>query len=750
MPKVSICCSVLNQTAWLEDMIGCVFSQTFEDWELIIVDDGSTENILEVVEKYNDEKGRVKLHRFDTNQGIPHGVNWAFQHATGEYVQPLAADELIVPEKLALQVKYLDENPKIAACWGLPGNGKTGARPEWEQYACKAANRNRAQWISTFVNLDNVPLGGCSALWRRSVFDNIGYFDPTLTMFSDHEWYLRLIERYEIRVLPYRLALSRPDPLAVSAPRADNRDEFERQWKYVRELHPEPMDDPSTKVTVGIPVKDMEKYVCDAMSSVLAQTHKDLELLVTDDGSTDATAAAVLAYMKATGDQRIKFHQFPENRGDREACNYMIEHATGHYFVALSADDLLDPTYLERCVEIFQKNPHVEFIASQTDFITEDGKPYSEDHVFKHIERASNKDRNQWLERLYHGNVYFGAGMFRTQALRDVGGWKQQYKQISDYEMYLAMLQRGQIYVIEEDLTHTRIQGENQSGKVDSRWLAQTYADIKARYYRPRRKLIIATPFYESRGFSPYISAIAATVKKLTSIGFEHQFYEVSGDSYAHRAKNTIMNRFLEDPEATDLLMIDSDMYWNPEAVFHMLMQPEEIIVGSYPQKNSWHMWTSIPRFDRGEDGRNYATEKKLPTGGSLMLGQDLAGGFMVVKREALEKFRAAFPDLWYKDPSADPTAPDRTYTAFFWPEIRENKFWGEDRIFSRRLAEMGMKWWIYTDINFSHWGVQGWSGNFKDHMATLKNADPVAAAPANDPEEPPPANTSVPQLEAA
>lgn len=724
MPKVSVCCSVLNQSAWLEDMIGSVFVQTLQDWELIIVDDGSTEDIKAVIAKFNDEHGRVRYHRFEENKGVPHGINKAFELARGEYVQPLAADEVLDPSKFEMQAKYLDEHKEIAAVWGLPRNGKMGERPEWEQYALKAQNRNRAQWIATFVNLDTVPLGGCAALWRRSLFDDVGYFDPTLTMFSDHEWYLRVIEKHEIRVLPYRWAMFREDPNSVSAFKPERVKEVERQLAYVREKHTIPLEDLATKVTVGIPVKDMAQYVTQAMESVLAQTHLDFELIVLDDGSSDNTAKVVMEFMREKNDPRIKFHRFPSNKGDRVAGNYMVDVAEGAYFVSLSADDLIDPTYLARCVEVFQKNPHLEFIASQTDFIDDGGKPYAADHPFKQIEKASNKTRDEWLARLWYGNVYFGAGMLRTRTLRDLGGWKQKYGCLADYEMYLALLQRGQIFIIEEPLSHTRIHGKNMSIGVDQQWLSQTYTEIKRRYYPPRRKLIIATPFYESRGFSPYINAMAATVKLLTAAGFEHQFFEVSGDSYAHRAKNTILNRFLEDPDATDLFMVDSDMYWNPDAVLIMLMQQEEIIVGSYPQKNAWNLWTSIPKFEKQADGRSYCTEKKLPTGGSLMLGQDLAGGFMVVKRQALEKFREHYKDLYYSDPSADPTAPNRVYTAFFWPEIRENRFWGEDRIFSRRLAEMGMQWWIYTNISFSHWGVNGWSGNFMEHMDKLKTPD--------------------------
>src|SRR6185295_4112662 len=107
MPKVSVCCSVLNQSGWLLDMIASVVAQTYKDWELIIVDDGSTEPVRQVGEKFDDP--RIIYERWD-HRGIPHGINHAFRMACGEYVQPIAADEILSPDKLEKQVAYLEEN----------------------------------------------------------------------------------------------------------------------------------------------------------------------------------------------------------------------------------------------------------------------------------------------------------------------------------------------------------------------------------------------------------------------------------------------------------------------------------------------------------------------------------------------------------------------------------------------------------------------------------------------------------------
>lgn len=737
MPRVSVCCGVLNQSAWLEEMISSVMSQTMTDWELIIIDDGSTESIADVISRF-EHGGRIKLHRFDQNKGVPHGINFAFEQATGRYVKAMAADESLWPQALEVQCKYLDEHPEIAACFGLPRHGALGERPEYEQYALDAQNRSRAQWLDTLLAVRNVPLGACGGLWRRELFSELGYFDSTLTAFSDHEWYCRLVQAHDIRVIPYRVAAYRDDPQAVG--NMESQDALQ-QLNQVRAKHAREHVPQDGLVTVGIPVKDMEKYVLDAVKSVIAQTYEKWELLIVDDGSTDATYETVMKFMKAQNDPRIQLIHFPENKGDREACNYMLKAAKGEYFMTLSADDILAPTHLARVQEILKLNPLLDFCSTQTDFIGEDGGQFTEPHPFKLIERAANKSREEWQARLRFGNVYFGAGIYRTAAVRDVGGWLQGYGAISDYAMYLEMLTRGNIYIIEEDLTHTRITGNNLSTKFDPIWLKKTYAEIRKRFYLPRRKLIIATPFYSVSGFSPYIYALVQTVTMLTKAGLEFEYWHPSGDAYVHRVKNTIFSKFIEDPEATDLLMIDSDMEWEIGGLLRMLTLPEELIVGSYPQKNAWDLWTSKPSFKARGDGSFYAEQKNMPDGGVLIEGGDLAGGFMLVKRGILERYAAAHPELRYIDESSDASAPTRVYTEFFsaGPINDGNatgikRFWGEDRAFSRRLNAIGERWWIYANIKFGHWGMKGWAGEFSEALDKMRTRDPASVPTASQP----------------
>lgn len=709
-------------------MIASVFAQSFQDWELVIVDDGSTEDIPAVIAKFHDPAKRVRYHRFDENQGVPHGMNWALQHALGDYVQPLSTDELLVPSKLKIQSEYLDEHENVQAVFGLPGNGETGKRPDWEQYVLKAHNRSREQWLSTLLNLEGVPIGGAGALWRRSVHEKIGYFDPKLRAFTDHEWFVRFFEQFNAVVLPYRWALCRPNPGAISS--TASTESVLEEIQYVHAAHPLKAPNDNGLVTICIPCFNHGKYIRDAIDSVRAQTYPKFELLLVDDCSTDDSAEVMSAIIKEYDDRRISMHWMPENGGAHKANNYAMEHARGDYFVTLAADDTIEPDFLQKCLSALSDDARREFVVSQTDFRNEDLTPHTGEHPFKQIERPTEKTQQQWIERLYHGNVYFGVGLYLTQTLLELGGWDQQWGVLGDYEMYLRLVHRWNITVLEEDLTHTRIHDGQQSAHCDAKWLRNAYASIREMFYRPRQKVIIATAFYECRGFSPYIASMCNTVRLLTIAGIEHEFMEVSGDAYVDRAKNTIINRFLDDSDATDLFMIDSDMSWNAEAVFNMLNMPEEIVVGSYPMKNNWATWTSMPRTQMEEDGKTpYTMGRVLQDGSGLLEGGALAGGFMRFKRKALEKYREHFKDLTYTDRAADPLCPERVFTEFFTCERYNGQRIGEDRVFSRRLQEMGMKWYIYTNIHIGHFGMNGWFGNFDEYLRTKKQ---VASAVAS------------------
>lgn len=730
----------------MENCLKHIYQQSFKDWECIVVDDGSKESLKPVVESFRDK--RFIFERFPENRGIPKGANHAYKLATGDYIASLGVDELIAPDKLKVQVEFLDKNPNIDLVWGVPGNGPMGPVPSWEQYALKAHNRSRYHWLKCFLLLEGVPVGGASALWRRSLFKSVGLFDETLKKFSDHEWFCRVLENHDVYVLPYRFMneVQRPTNNPISNEKA------QAEYDYVRSKHQLVVPPSDGLITVAIPCYNHSKFLGEAIEGILKQTDQNFEILITDDGSTDKPEEV----LKKFKDPRIFFFKSEKNEGHMQTVNKMLAMAKGDFFISCSADDTIDPTLFEKLRAEFVKDPYLEHVASQNDFIDETGIPFRSAHPFKTIERAVNRSQAEWIDRLYHGNVYFGMGMYRTTALKEVGPWDPKHGVISDYEMYLRLLPRYNFRIVEENLTHTRIHGSNQSLlKLDEALkLKRRYFDAQKPYYQPKPKVIIATPFYELKGFSPYIASILHTTRFLTLKGINWEFMELSGDSYVSRARNSMCMAFLDDPYATDLFFIDSDMAWEPEAFINILFRPEPVVGGSYPLKNKWDLWTSKPKVTGGA-GNEHFTGITLDDGSALLEGFQLAGGFLRIKRSVLEKFIEHYPTHRYNDtlPTEELRRPqveffsagvDRLLEVKLLNDIKskmnggsmvdlsefkdrfkeletQRNFVGEDYSFCNRLRDMGVPLFIYPNATISHFGIQGWTGNYDKEIKKQK-----------------------------
>jgi glycosyltransferase involved in cell wall biosynthesis len=111
------------------------------------------------------------------------------------------------------------------------------------------------------------------------------------------------------------------------------------------------------RVSIGMPIYNGEQYLAETLDSLLAQTYADFELIISDNGSTDGTQKICQEY--AARDPRVKYFREEENRGAAWNYNRVVELATGEYFKWAAHDDLCAPTYLERCVEVLEREPDV-------------------------------------------------------------------------------------------------------------------------------------------------------------------------------------------------------------------------------------------------------------------------------------------------------------------------------------------------------------------------------------------------------
>ncbi|NHE55647.1 glycosyltransferase family 2 protein [Cyclobacterium plantarum] len=114
LPQLSVVMPVYNGEKYLEEAINSVLNQTFTDYELLIIDDGSTDSSIEIIKSINDS--RIRLIKNETNKGVAYTRNVGLKEAKGEYLAWMDCDDLIEPDRFEIQLKYLKENAEIGIC----------------------------------------------------------------------------------------------------------------------------------------------------------------------------------------------------------------------------------------------------------------------------------------------------------------------------------------------------------------------------------------------------------------------------------------------------------------------------------------------------------------------------------------------------------------------------------------------------------------------------------------------------------
>src|SRR5258708_7786796 len=123
-------------------------------------------------------------------------------------------------------------------------------------------------------------------------------------------------------------------------------------------------------VSVCIPTYNSAKYVHDCIASVLGQTYQDIEIIVSDNASTDSTCDIVRSF----SDSRIRLHRLERNEGLPFNFNHVVSLACGKYVKLLCSDDFLEPTCLEKQIALLDRHPEVVAVGSGLRFVDESGK----------------------------------------------------------------------------------------------------------------------------------------------------------------------------------------------------------------------------------------------------------------------------------------------------------------------------------------------------------------------------------------
>lgn len=230
-PKVSVVIPAYNAAQYICETIDSVLSQTYKDYEIIVVDDGSTDNTKEILQPH---MGKIR-YMYKENGGPASARNVGIKNAQGEYIAFLDSDDLWLPEKLEKQVRYFEEYPEV----GLVFTDCI----RFNEKGSEERHNLKKGLISDdmFVNIwwENL-IPNLTVMVRKSCFEKVGVFDESKQIVSveDREMWLRIAREYRVGYLEealakYRIRQNGLMRSNIDRSRTAGRIIIDKYWKYV-------------------------------------------------------------------------------------------------------------------------------------------------------------------------------------------------------------------------------------------------------------------------------------------------------------------------------------------------------------------------------------------------------------------------------------------------------------------------------------------------------------------------------------
>ena len=247
-PKISAIMSVYNGEKYLREAIESILNQTFTDFEFIIVNDGSTDNSLEIIKSYDDE--RIKIINNEQNIGLTKSLNKALKQARGEYIARQDADDVSLPNRFEEQMKYFDKHPEVALLGTsvsyIDENGKITGK-----YSVLANPR-----IHNFLKDNQFKHG--STMFRKEIVNKLGGYNELFKYSQDYELWLRITEHFEVAGIAQILYKSRSHNKKIGF---TNRDESTLYRLIAMRLAKNELDDEILKVIKDEGVKSLYPHL---------------------------------------------------------------------------------------------------------------------------------------------------------------------------------------------------------------------------------------------------------------------------------------------------------------------------------------------------------------------------------------------------------------------------------------------------------------------------------------------------------
>jgi len=199
-PLVSICIPAYNNAGYIKETIDSILNQTYKNIELVIVNDNSTDNTVEVIESIKDD--RIKLYHNEKNLGMSGNWNRCLSLCTGEYIKLVCADDMLVPDCIEKEVNAFIENPDVMLVESDTLRVDMNGTPKGTYKRYSESGRVSGKEISRkgffIADLFGAPLAN---LFKRSDYERLGGFDTDFVYILDYEFFMRFACEGDIYII---------------------------------------------------------------------------------------------------------------------------------------------------------------------------------------------------------------------------------------------------------------------------------------------------------------------------------------------------------------------------------------------------------------------------------------------------------------------------------------------------------------------------------------------------------------------
>ncbi|NNF98933.1 MAG: glycosyltransferase [Desulfobacteraceae bacterium] len=198
-PMVSVIIPTHNRGWILPEAVDSVLNQTCREFELIVVDDGSTDDTARILTGYGTDISIIH----QENRGVSAARNRGIHSSRGEYIAFLDSDDLWLPEKLAVQLAYFNDHPQYHICQ---------TEEIWIRKGVRVNPKKRHKKLSGMIFEKCLPLclvSPSAVMMRHSLFDDIGVFDESLPACEDYDLWLRTTWKYPVGLIETPLIIKR-------------------------------------------------------------------------------------------------------------------------------------------------------------------------------------------------------------------------------------------------------------------------------------------------------------------------------------------------------------------------------------------------------------------------------------------------------------------------------------------------------------------------------------------------------------